>query len=94
MEVLRASFRSLESWAHQLTIPSQLVYVCWLAFEIVFIWLYLVETKNVSPFASVYKLPSSTNTLYPLAHSGRDRRVRPTSFFVTDDFTHSRVYVG
>ena len=25
----------------------QLVYVCWLAFEVGFIWRYLIETKNV-----------------------------------------------
>ena len=48
MEILCAIYQSLLFIARILIYPVQLVYVCWLAFEVIFMYIFVIETKNVS----------------------------------------------
>lgn len=59
----------------------QLVYVCWLAFESGFIYLFLIETKNVSslPFNILYVKWKLKLDLLATADVGRDSSVCPCS---------------
>ncbi len=54
MEILRTSEYTRSSDVGFTLHSQQIVYVCWLAFEVIFMYIYVIETKNVSISTSMW----------------------------------------
>ena len=62
------------------------MYVCWLGFEVIFVYLYVVETKNVStPCPGLHSLADPTAlSLHSTANPRRNCCVSKATFGVAD----------